>query len=220
MAGLLIAIEGIDAAGKGTQSKLLAERLKAKLFSFPAYGTSIGQLIGAHLQKKWSAVGPMKCTCDDFCDEICLAHYGDPLVFQALMTMNRYEMAGKIKAELDSGRSVVCDRYYMSGVVYAEVDGINPNYVYNNLSGFLPRPEIQLLLDIPVSEMVRRRPESRDRYESDLPGMEQRAAAYRRWWLMLSSTLGTEQFELIDGVGTIEQVQNRICKAIARNRGY
>src|SRR5258708_2964308 len=50
MAGHLIAFEGLDQSGKQTQAELLRDRLKqdghkARLVSFPDYGTSIAQQI-------------------------------------------------------------------------------------------------------------------------------------------------------------------------------
>lgn len=211
MAGIFAVIEGIDASGKATQSKLLAERLKARLFSFPVYETPIGRLIGSHLRKKWA--------CNVTVSEETMGLPVDDLVFQALMTMNRYEMAPKIQAELALGKNVVCDRYFMSGVVYAEVDGVDSQYVYNDLSGFLPKPDVHIFLDIPVGEMLKRRPQSRDRYEADIVGMEKRAATYRVWWKQFQSLMGFKSNPIIDGVGTIEEVHQRICEAVAQVRG-
>ena len=52
---LLIAFEGLDQSGKQTQAELLRDRLreagrKARLVSFPDYGTSIGEEIARALQ--------------------------------------------------------------------------------------------------------------------------------------------------------------------------
>src|SRR6185295_7265499 len=53
--GHLIAFEGLDQSGKQTQAELLRDRLKedgrkARLVSFPDYGTSIGEEIARALQ--------------------------------------------------------------------------------------------------------------------------------------------------------------------------
>ena len=55
MPGALIVFEGLDQSGKQTQAELLRDRLKAggrkaRLVSFPDYGTSIGEDIASALQ--------------------------------------------------------------------------------------------------------------------------------------------------------------------------
>lgn len=52
--GILIAIDGVDASGKETQTKLLAERLindgkKVKMLSFPAYDSPSSSLVKMYL---------------------------------------------------------------------------------------------------------------------------------------------------------------------------
>ena len=57
MPGLLIAFEGLDQSGKQTQAERLRDRLKedgrkARLVSFPDYGTSIGEEIARALSNE------------------------------------------------------------------------------------------------------------------------------------------------------------------------
>src|SRR5258708_32481220 len=57
MAGHLIAFEGLDQSGKQTQAERLRDRLKedgrkARLVSFPDYGTSIGEEIARALSNE------------------------------------------------------------------------------------------------------------------------------------------------------------------------
>ena len=75
VAGRLIAFEGLDQSGKQTQAELLRDALKAdghkaRLVSFPDYGTSIGEEIARALQGE--------------------REYG-PDVMQLLYVANRYE---------------------------------------------------------------------------------------------------------------------------------
>jgi thymidylate kinase len=84
--GKFVAIEAMDAAGKQTQSKLLAEKLGALLISFPRYGTAIGQAIRAHLEQRWFVQPVPGASYMDFVNT-------DPLVRQALFTLDRYDAA-------------------------------------------------------------------------------------------------------------------------------
>src|SRR5258707_14753316 len=104
MDGLLIAFEGLDQSGKQTQAELLRDRLKqggrkARLVSFPDYGTSIGEEIARALQGE--------------------REYG-PDGMQLLHIANRYERKPDILRWLEGGLVLVCDRYIASSITYRE----------------------------------------------------------------------------------------------------
>src|SRR6184192_1266833 len=110
MSGLLIAFEGLDQSGKQTQAELLRDRLKeegrkARLVSFPDYGTSIGEEIARALQGE--------------------REYG-PEVMQLLYIANRYERKPDLLRWLEGGLLLVCDRYTASSVAYGEALGLDP----------------------------------------------------------------------------------------------
>ena len=91
MSGCIIAFEGLDQSGKQTQAELLRDRLKqegqkARLVSFPDYGTSIGEEIARALQGE--------------------REYG-PDVMQLLYIANRYERKPDLQRWLDGGLMLV-----------------------------------------------------------------------------------------------------------------
>src|SRR5688500_20080799 len=121
MAGMLIAFEGLDQSGKETQAQRLRERLretghKARLLSFPDYGTSIGEEIARALQGE--------------------RDYG-PEVMQLLYVANRYERKGDLERWLDGGLILVCDRYVASSIAYGEAQGLEASWL-TALQRFLP----------------------------------------------------------------------------------
>ena len=86
MSGALIAFEGLDQSGKETQAQLLRDRIKtaghkARLLTFPDYGTSIGEEIARALQGE--------------------REYG-PDVMQLLFIANRYERKPDIERWLET----------------------------------------------------------------------------------------------------------------------
>src|SRR3989475_7026105 len=98
MSGSLIVFEGLDQSGKQTQAEMLRDRLKqdgrkARLVSFPDYGTSIGEEIARALQGE--------------------REYG-PDVMQLLYVANRYERKPDLQRWLDGGLTLVCDRVLAS----------------------------------------------------------------------------------------------------------
>ena len=151
MSGKLIAFEGLDQSGKQTQAELLRDRLKqdghkARLVSFPDYGTSIGEEIARALQGE--------------------REYG-PDVMQLLYIANRYERKPDLVRWLDGGLVLVCDRYTASSVAYGEAQGLDRGWLVE-LQKFLPVPSATILLDIAPETAVKRKAVDRDRYERDL----------------------------------------------------
>ena len=151
MQRLLIAFEGLDQSGKQTQAELLRDWLKqqgrkARLVSFPDYGTSIGEEIARALQGE--------------------RDYG-PEVMQLLYIANRYERKADLERWLDGGLVLVCDRYLASSVAYGEAHGLDPVWL-TEVQKFLPLPVLTILLDIAPETAVQRKAVDRDRYESDL----------------------------------------------------
>jgi dTMP kinase len=163
MAGALIAFEGLDQSGKQTQAEMLRDRLKAeghkaRLVSFPDYGTSIGEEIARALQGE--------------------REYGAD-VMQLLYIANRYELKGDLQRWLDGGLVLVCDRYVASSVAYGEAQGLDPAWLVE-LQKFLPRPAATILLDISPETAVQRKAVDRDRYERDLAMQARVRESYQR----------------------------------------
>src|ERR687888_1990741 len=130
MTGFLIAFEGLDQSGKETQALLLRDRLKhdgrkARVLSFPDYGTSIGEEIARALQGE--------------------RDYG-PEVMQLLYIANRYERKPDLQRWLDGGLILVCDRYIASTVAYGEAFGLDPVWL-TDIQKFLPPPALTIMLD-------------------------------------------------------------------------
>jgi dTMP kinase len=160
---VLVAFEGLDQSGKQTQAERLRDRLKAdgrkaRLVSFPDYGTSIGEEIARALQGE--------------------RDYG-PEVMQLLYIANRYERKGDLERWLDGGLILVCDRYIASSVAYGEAHGLEASWL-TELQRFLPRPTLTILLDIAPETAVRRKAVDRDRYESDLALLARVRESYHR----------------------------------------
>jgi dTMP kinase len=163
MPGLLIAFEGLDQSGKQTQAELLRDWLKgeghrARLVSFPDYGTSIGEEIARALQGE--------------------RDYG-PDVMQLLYIANRYERKPDLQRWLDGGLILVCDRYTASSIAYGEAQGLESPWLAE-AQKFLPSPSLTILLDIEPETAVRRKAVDRDRYERDLAMQARVRESYQR----------------------------------------
>lgn len=143
---MIIAFEGIDGSGKGTQSAALAGYLNERdtdnaLFSFPVYG---GTLFGGEVAKYLNG------------------GYGDmaslPAEFPAMLyALDRFEMKNDIEAALKAGKVVIFDRYVPSNFVYQaaklpeEARGAFIAWVKKMEYGLLglPEPDCVFFLDVP-----------------------------------------------------------------------
>lgn len=107
MHGKLIVIDGIDGAGKATQTKLLIERLretgyKTATLDFPQYYNNFfGHLIGRFQN-------------NEFGD----APTASPYLASVLYAADRWETKEKIEKWLEEGRIVILDRYASSNQIH------------------------------------------------------------------------------------------------------
>lgn len=159
----MIAIEGLDQSGKATQAERLRDQLReggarARLASFPDYGTSIGEEIARALQGE--------------------REYGFEAM-QLLYVANRYERKADLERWLVGGLIVVCDRYVASSIAYGEAQGLDASWLAD-IQRFLPAPELTILLDIDPELAAERKATGRDRYERDLALLERVRDSYTR----------------------------------------
>lgn len=201
----LVVLEGIDLCGKGEQSKrlvqwFLEQNQKAVYRHFPSYENLTGQAIARHLKKEWAATNLATSQRDSV----------DELVFQCLMTINRYEEAKDLSQLLTQG-VVVCDRYIPSGKVYGVINGV-PQAFLDTIHEALPQADVSILIDIPVSEAIRRRSgrdASPDRYEEQEWMQERVRSEYLRLFRQ-------NDWHVVDGTGSPDDVQARIVRCVPK----
>jgi len=195
MEGLLIAFEGLDKSGKQTQAELLRDRLKqsgrkARLVSFPDYGTSIGEEIARALAGE--------------------REYG-PDVMQLLYVANRYERKDDLKRWLDGGLILVCDRYMASSVAYGEAFGLDPAWLID-MQKYLPQPALTIMLDITSETAVQLKAVDRDRYERDLELLARVRESYHR-------QAAEQNWLVLDGVRSKEAIATDVIMAAGSRLG-
>lgn len=191
---MIICLEGIDASGKATQSRLLAERIGAKLHSFPNYDSPSGKLIQSYLQGGWSIkADPI---------EPWLKGVGED-VFQALQVVNKLESAQQLEDDAFDG-FVVLDRYWPSALVYGPQTSAALSLALT-VAAKLPSPDYYILIDVDVEESFKRRPERRDAYERNAPFLYQVRERYRMLWNKPPLNDGSE-WVMVNGALPVEEV--------------
>jgi len=216
MAGILVVLEGLDAAGKATNAKRLAAKFDqvgrtAVVISFPRYKTTVGKAIFRHLKGHISMREEHVIDSSDHNidgDTVYQIADEDALAFQCLMLADKYDAAVDIEAHLGLGRVVICDRWWQSAFAFGVADGLDEDWVHRIHAG-LPQPWLNIFIDVPPEEALKRRPEARDRYERDRAKQVKVRENYERLW-----TNAGVDYVKIDGLGTPDEVHARIWSAL------
>jgi len=146
---MLLAMEGIDGSGKGTQSKLLFQRcqndgLRVELLSFPRYDkTAFGKAIGDFLNGRFGSL-----------DEV------SPFLAALLYAGDRFESKSVLQNSLDENEIVILDRYVASNIAHqaAKCDAEEREKIVSWIEKIefeiynLPKTNLTLLLDLPVEQ--------------------------------------------------------------------
>jgi dTMP kinase len=158
---LLLALEGIDKSGKGTQSAILASKIRdtgraVACIDFPDYDTPLGHAIGAFLRGRVTY---------------------PPEVRQLLYVANRWERKPDLDAWLREGRVVLARRYIYSGLAYGLANGLDLEWMLGLEEG-LPIADLVFVLDISVASSFTRQQRNRDVYERDATFLRRVRDAY------------------------------------------
>jgi dTMP kinase len=176
LAGKLVAICGIDGSGKTLQCELLCRRareagVRVETISFPRYGEGFfGELIARYLRGEFGEepgeVSPYLAALPFACD--------------------RWEAAPAMRAWLAEGALVVCNRYVSANLAHqgAKISSDAERRKFLNWLEQLeyqifqlPRPDLQVLLDVPAElaqELILKKArrqytrQKRDIHESDI----------------------------------------------------
>jgi len=198
MRGKLIVIEGIDGAGKETQSKKLLEYLRGRkipceLVSYPDYGNPIGDFIHDYLKGKHELPA-----------DVQFLFYGLDMV----------KDRDRILEWLRQGKTVIADRYITSAMAYQVLRGFSLESALRFVDIFsLPKPDfIFYLKTSPETSMKRKKGEKRDldRNERDLRLLENVSKSYES---LVRKQVWASWF-VIDGEKSIEEVFGQIKRVL------
>ena len=145
--GMFIVIEGIDGAGKSTQARLLAKWFEDRgyevVLTKEPTDTAFGKLI-----RKLVLTGGK----EGIIDGARISHEAEALLFAA----DRAEHVAKlIRPSLEACKVVISDRYFYSSLAYQWARGLDLEWLID-LNRFAIRPDLVILLDLPVKESMKR----------------------------------------------------------------
>ncbi len=138
--GVLIAIEGIDGAGKSTQAKILKERLEKRGFDAillkEPTSSKWGKII-KEISKKTESIDPYK-------------------ELELFVKDREFNVKKNIIPFLKNKKIVIVDRYYISTIAYQGARGIDKENIKEMNEKFAPKPDIVFILDIDPDDSLKR----------------------------------------------------------------
>ncbi len=237
--GAFIVLEGADAVGKQTQAERLVARLRdnqkrAKVFSFHRYNTTLGKAIKRHLTRKLifvEADARLDMSEASFDDGHPMAWKASvspdsDMIFQAMAVVDKYDGAVEIAKYVEAGDIAVCDRWWQSSYAYGGADGLPKDWLLR-AHAMLPQAGLNVLITLSREVAKLRRPVPEDRYEEDDAKQEAVRVLYAELWSHEDAWVGFplglnntgSRWETVDGVGTVEEVHERIYREVVGRFG-
>jgi len=145
---MLVVLEGLDGAGKSTQVKKLKKYLESicsrlDYIHFPRYDAPVyGNLISRFLRGDYGDLNSVH-----------------PQLVALLYAEDRHNAAESMKSCLESGGSILLDRYVYSNIAYQcakvkdeeEKENLRKWIIDTEFGDFkLPKPDLNIFLDVPI----------------------------------------------------------------------
>ena len=189
--GILVAVEGIDGAGKTTQVQMLAEVLRAAGIEVVTSKEPTDGEWGRKIRQS-ATTGRMPVE-----EEL-----------QAFVHDRTEHVATLIGPALEAGKTVILDRYYLSSVAYQGSRGQSPEAIRELMESRFPIPDLAVLIDIGT-------PESHVRisqYRNEVPNEFEQQEALARALAIFRET-DWENAVRIDGSAGVGDVHRQIVAA-------
>ncbi len=199
--GTFIVIEGIDGAGKSTQARLLAEWFEERgeevVLTKEPTDTAFGKLI-----RRLVLTGGR----EGIIDGARISREAEALLFAA----DRAEHVEKlIKPSLKEGKIVISDRYFYSSLAYQWARGLDLEWLID-LNRFAVRPDLAILLDLPVKESMKRL-RSRS-IKSEFDKIAELQKAVRENYLKLAERF--PEMRIVNALASVEDIHNDIVALV------
>jgi len=202
---MFFVFDGIDGAGKSTQIELFSEWLTSNNHNVVNCSDPGSTILGNKMR------------------EILLGKSEFPIHVRSEMLMfsvARAQLVEQIiRPAIEAGKTVVCDRYFFSTVVYQGHAGnlsIDEIMAVTNVAVAGMMPDVTFLFDLPVDEAIARITQQGD----GLDRMESRGAEYfqkvRNGFIAESERWPTG-VEVIDATASVEDIQ---CEIQKRAKAY
>src|SRR5262245_60816806 len=132
--GILVAIEGIDGAGKTTQAEMIEQRLATAGFEVIRAKEPTAGRYGQQLR-----------------DSATSGRLPPEQELELFLADRREHVVTTIQPALEAGKVVILDRYYFSMAAYQGARGMDPEAILAVNETFAPPPDLLVLLRVTPS---------------------------------------------------------------------
>ncbi|VVB88149.1 putative thymidylate kinase [uncultured archaeon] len=199
--GLLIAVEGIDGAGKRTLCSFIKEfleiqRFEVTQFAYPDYSSKWGKIIEDYLQNKIELN----------INEQFFVYFIDILKDQ-----------DKVRELLEETKIIITDRYFSSTIAFQCAKGFSYQKAISIVEVMdAIEPDLTLFIQIPPQLALKRKFEQKkslDRHEKDIELLKNVDYMYEK---MLSGGILSKRWIKIDGSRDLERVEKDILNVLEK----
>jgi dTMP kinase len=197
MHGRMVVFEGVDGSGKSTQVELLknflnSKRKKFSYYKFPQYEKTFhGRIVSRFLHGEFGKINEVS-----------------PHLISLAYAMDRATAKDDLYADLNKGKLIIADRYVASSKAHhgAKFEGAKRTEFINwideleYLENKMPREDLTILLDIPISvsfELQKKMAKKKDIHEGSKSYLEIVREVYLKLakdkhWVVVSSVEDSE----------------------------
>jgi dTMP kinase len=191
---LLIAVEGIDGAGKTTQVRLLAQALER-----------LGERV---ITSKEPTDGPWGRKIRESAAKGRLSLEEE---LQAFVNDRIEHVKTLIQPGLEAGAAVILDRYFYSTIAYQGSRGGDIGELKAQMEQIAPIPDVVFLLDLPPAEGIRRISESRKEQPNAFEKLDTLTRVREAF-----NAIPEPRIVRIDGARPVEEVHDAVIGELAR----
>jgi len=191
---LLIALEGIDGAGKTTQARLLVRWLRRAglraAYTYEPTRRGAGRIVRQRLRRDKGDV------------------YIDALLFAADRLSHYLEVIHPLN---EKGFIIISDRFIHSSIAYQGAETGDIEWI-RSINKHVPPPDLAIYIDVPVEVGLRRLRHKRARFEK-------RRDLLQRVRELYLSLCEANELVMIDGRGGIDDTQAALREIVLRHIG-